>query len=133
MFEKGQGWRTESRLISAKDIKDFIDLTGDTNDVHVKPITFDEKINKGNIIAHGLLVESIVFGLISNLNLYENKIKAMVSKDTNYLQYVFPGDSIYGVVHIVGYERRKLSISVEVFNQDSKKVMNIIYLLVLNK
>jgi acyl dehydratase len=64
-FTTGQQFETRPLTLTHEMIRDFAELTGDRNPLHTD-VEFMKSSQWGDIIAHGLLIQSLVVGLISD-------------------------------------------------------------------
>jgi acyl dehydratase len=98
-FEVGQIFETASREVEREEILAFAELTGDRNPLHTD-VEFMRSSAAGDVIAHGLLIESIAIGLIADLGIMEGTTIALAAVEANFLEPVLPGDEIRAVVKI---------------------------------
>lgn len=104
-FVVGRLFTSELREISAADIDQFAELTGDNNPIHVDEV-FAQSSLYGRRIAHGLLTLSIVSGLAVEMGIAERTTIAFKSLDWRFKSAVAIGDSIQAQFKVI--DRRNL-------------------------
>jgi acyl dehydratase len=92
-FDVGETFETASRRIERKTILDFATLTGDDNPLHIDPAAVPDSPFV-DVIAHGLLVESLVVGLIVQLGLFSGTTIALLEANCRFKKAAMPGDEI---------------------------------------
>ena len=98
-FHPGEAHRSPSLVLDEARIRDFAELTGDFNPIHLDAEFARRTIHRG-VIAHGLLVAALSTGMAYGLGLLGENILALESSQERYLAPVRPGDEIYGTVRI---------------------------------
>jgi acyl dehydratase len=98
-FEVGQVFATDSRRIEREEILAFAALTGDNNPLHTDA-EFMRSSEVGDVIAHGLLIQSIAIGLLADLGIMEGTTIALAQVDARFVRPVLPGDEVRVVVRI---------------------------------
>jgi len=98
-FDEGQVFRTASRLVERELIAQFAELTGDDNPIHTDS-EFMRASAYGDVIAHGMLVQSLAAGLIADLGIMQGTTIALAGVDSRFIRPVFPGDEISVVMSI---------------------------------
>lgn len=121
-FEVGQVFETPSIEITREQIIAFAELTGDRNRLHVDA-EFMRASQFGDVIAHGLLVESLGIGLIAGLGVFQGTTIALAQADAGFRGAALPGDRIRVRLEITGArpsrkpDRGVLSRRMEILNQ----------------
>ncbi|WP_020375874.1 MaoC/PaaZ C-terminal domain-containing protein [Sulfobacillus thermosulfidooxidans] len=99
-FQEGQQLTTPRRTVTESDVMQFAQLTGDFNPLH----TDFEYAKEGRFhrpIAHGLLGLSLVLGLASRLNIFDETAVALLGiEQWNFLAPIYFGDTVHGVITI---------------------------------
>ncbi len=98
-LREGDSWKSPSRIVTAEDVADFADLTGDQDRLHVDP-DFAATTPFGRPIAHGLLGLSFMAGLSSLFPAVRTTAFVGI-QDWQFLKPVYIGDSIHVVTKIV--------------------------------
>jgi acyl dehydratase len=98
-FEAGQVYETRRKRIEREAIATFAELTGDVNPLHTDR-AFMSRSPHGDVIAHGLLIQSIAVGLIAELGIMEGTTIALAEVSARFLAPVLPGDEIRVVMSI---------------------------------
>jgi acyl dehydratase len=99
-FEEGSAFETGSRTVTRDMIKQFAELTGDDNPLHTDR-EFMMNSPHGDVIAHGLLIESIAIGLIADLGIMTGTTIALAQVNCRFVQAVVADDEVRAVVTIV--------------------------------
>ncbi len=128
-FEPGQQVETDGRTLTEADIINFASLSGDFSPVHVDA-EFSRKGPFGQRVAHGLLVVSLVSGLLIQTGLLDGTLSAFreISR-WKFKQPVFIGDTIRVVFLIEevrplkGRKDGLVTIGLRVKNQRDQIVM----------
>jgi acyl dehydratase len=92
-FRSGAVYMTRKRRISRRMIADFAQLTGDDNPLHTD-LEYARTTPFGDLIAHGLLIQSCALGLVADLGLLAGTTVALLGFDARFLIPVLPGDEI---------------------------------------
>jgi acyl dehydratase len=98
-FEVGQVFETKTLTVERQTILDFATLTGDDNPLH----TDTERMKAsayGDVIAHGLLIQSLAVGLIAELGIMEGTTIALAEINSRFVKPVLPGDEIRALMTI---------------------------------
>lgn len=93
-FEVGQVFETESVVVKREAIIDFARLTGDDNPLHTDAQMMRDS-PYGDVIAHGLFVQSLAVGLIAKLGIMEGTTLALAEINSRFVAPVVPGDEIH--------------------------------------
>jgi acyl dehydratase len=139
-FEVGQQFETASRRVTREMILEFAELTGDRNPLHTD-VDFMRASAAGDVLAHGLLIQSLSVGLIADLGIMTGTTIALLEASCRFVKPVIPGDEVRAVVSIESKrETRKpdrgvLIRKVEVLNQLDEVVVEstLISLMRLNR
>ena len=123
----GEKFRTVGRTIDQTDITLFAMLSGDFNQVHTNA-EYCKKTPFGKRIAHGILTLAITSGLLMRLGLFEETGLAHLGSAEKYLAPVFPGDTIYAEIEVVGkkpmgQQRGMITVRIDTKNQEDKIVL----------
>lgn len=128
-FHSGQQFLTAGRTITEADIVNFAGLSGDFNPMHVDA-AYSQASFFGQRVAHGLLVLSVISGLLVQTGFLEGTVIAFREiKSWKFAKPVFIGDSIRAVLEVTDtrYMRRigggAVEIDVKVKNQHDDTVM----------
>jgi acyl dehydratase len=129
-FEVGQQVTTPARTITEADIVAFAGLSGDYNSIHTDA-AYAAAGPFGQRVAHGLLVLSIVSGLVTRSGVLEGTVLAFREiLEWKFSRPVFIGDTIHGVLTV---EETKaiprlgggaITLSVDVRNQAGEACMH---------
>lgn len=126
-LEIGDEWTSLSKIVTGEDVRQFADLTGDQNRLHV-----DEEFAKGTPfrqpIAHGLLGLSFVAGLGSESPLLDT-VAFLGVHDWKFLKPIYFGDRVYVVSRVVeleenGRKRGRVVLERNLHNQDDEIVQS---------
>ena len=111
-----------SREISQADILDFASLSGDLNPIHVDE-SFAKNSFFGGIIAHGMLVSSLISSVLGNELPGPGAI--YLSQDLRFLAPVRPGDTVTATVEVISWDEEsgRISLSTVVSNQKDDQVI----------
>lgn len=102
--EVGQAWESPAREVTAGDIRQFAELTGDFNPIHVNE-EYAATTPFGRTIAHGLLTLAIGSGLgIDHPPM--RTIAVIELKNMRFLAPVYPGDRVHTKTIVVAKERK---------------------------
>lgn len=126
-FEPGMRIETAGKTITEADIVNFAGVSGDWNRIHLDE-EFAKKTIFGRRIAHGLLTLAVTSGLITRLRLTEDSLIAFYGIDKlRFTKPVFIGDTIRGVVEVVGKEDKGdygvVAFKISTLNQNDEVVM----------
>jgi len=126
-FAAGQRFETDSHVVTAAEIGAFAELTGDDNPLHLDP-RLARAAGFKDVIAHGLLVQSLTVGLVARLGVMRGTTIALLSTQARFIAPVLAGDEIHGAMRVTS--KRAASGSrgilwrvVDVLNQDGVVVM----------
>lgn len=129
-FSPGQQIVTGGRTVTEADIVAFAGLSGDYNPLHTNA-TYAEKTPFGARIAHGLLIMSMVTGLVDRTGLLEGTTLAFREiENWKFHRPVYIGDTIHAVLTVEQTQplpRLKggaVTIKVEVRNQKDETMMS---------
>ncbi|HUS95021.1 MAG TPA: MaoC/PaaZ C-terminal domain-containing protein [Patescibacteria group bacterium] len=126
-FEIGQTLVTAGRTITESDIVNFAGISGDFNQMHVDA-QYAAAGEFGQRVAHGLLVVSIVTGLIVQTGLMEGTVLAFRELDWKFSQAVFIGDTVRAKIEITGLKALprlgggSINAKITVLNQNDQAV-----------
>jgi len=126
-FKEGMSFESPRRTITETDIVLFAGLSSDFNPLHTDETFAQDTEYKGRI-AHGMLLVSIMTGLIVRLNLLDGTTKAFQSIEWRFMRAVHAGDTIYARTSIK--EKKEInrsdsglvSFKVNLYNQNKKAV-----------
>jgi acyl dehydratase len=127
-FKVGATFRTATHTVTADEIEQFVHLTGDDNPLHVDP-ELARTAGFPDVIAHGLLVQSLAVGLIADLGIMRTTTIALLSSEARFLSPTVAGDSIHVELRITRKRRARrgnrglLWRRADVINQDGKIVL----------
>ncbi len=128
-FEVGLRIVTAGRTVTEADVVNFAALSGDYNMLHTNE-EYAKSTPFGARIAHGLLVTSMVTGLVDRTGVLEGTTIAFREiNEWKFVRPVFLGDTIYAILEVE--QKRPLrrlgggavTIVVEVRNQREETVM----------
>ena len=93
-FHVGMKFESKPRMITQDNIKEFADLTGDKNPIHIDP-EFAKNSLFGRTIGHGLLTLGVALGEWYDLDVTRESVVAFVGiNNLTFKAPVFPGDSV---------------------------------------
>ncbi len=92
-IEVGETLLTAGRTVTEADIVSFAGLSGDYNQIHIDA-AYAEATIFGQRVAHGLLVVSIVTGLIVQTGIMEGTILAFRELEWKFSRPIFIGDTV---------------------------------------
>ena len=127
-FDVGQQFETASRLVTRQMILEFANLTGDGNPLHTD-VEFMRESPAGDVLAHGLLIQSLSVGLIADLGIMTGTTIALLEAGCRFLKPVIPGDEVRALVTIESKQdttksdRGVLVRKVDVLNQRDEVVV----------
>lgn len=111
-----------SKTISESDIYQFAGITGDLNPVHVDA-EYAKSTRFGGRIAHGMLTSSFICTVLGMKLPGVGTIH--ISQQLNFLAPVFIGDTVTVRLEVAEVlEKGHLKITSQIFNQDSKMVVD---------
>jgi 3-hydroxybutyryl-CoA dehydratase len=99
----GQRWLSPSRVISADDVTDFADLTGDHTPLHAGSSSDTMETPFGRPVVHGLLGLSIMAGLSSE-HPRVNTLALVSLGDWEFRSPIYFGDSVHVETEVVSIE-----------------------------
>ena len=126
-FEIGQTLFTAGRTITESDIVSFAGISGDFNQMHVDA-QYAAAGEFGQRVAHGLLVVSIVSGLIVQTGLMEGTVLAFRELDWKFSRVVVIGDTVRAKIEITSKKALprlgggSINAKITVLNQDDQAV-----------
>ena len=126
-FEIGQTLITAGRTITESDIVSFAGISGDFNQMHVDA-QYAAAGEFGQRVAHGLLVVSIVTGLIVQTGLMEGTVLAFRELDWKFSRVVVIGDTVRAKLEITRLKTLprvgggRVNAKITVLNQDDLAV-----------
>ena len=128
-FHSGQRISTTGRTITEADIVNFAGLSGDFNQMHVDA-AYSQASFFGQRVAHGLLVLSVITGLMVQTGVLEGTVLAFREiNNWKFAKPIFIGDTVRAVLEVkdTKYMRRigggAILIDVDVMNQHDDTVM----------
>lgn len=126
-LQVGARWVSEARVITASDIQQFADLTGDQDPLHTDPI-FAANGPFGKPIAHGLLGVSIMAGLSSQAPAVRTSAFLGI-RSWSFLKPVYAGDQIHAITEVIdlkehGRRHGEVHWYRQLINQDGQKVQD---------
>ena len=131
----GERITTPARTVTEADIVLFAGLSGDQNPIHTDA-EFCRGTPFGRPMAHGLLVVSILSGLLERTGIQEGTIIAM--RRMNEIEFripVFPGDTVHGVIEALEKSAHKAGGLVKFrmtgLNQRAETVLLLVYEVIL--
>lgn len=95
----GDEWVTPERVITAEDVQQFADLTGDHHRLHLDP-EFGAASLFGERIAHGLLGLALVNGLAYGSVIDSDYVLAFLGITWKFTGPIHLGDTLHAVLHI---------------------------------
>lgn len=95
----GRCWRSGELTVEPAWIRQFADLTGDQNPIHIDP-GFARKTFWRGVIAHGMLIASLAAGKAYRGGLLGPNVLALEASSMSYLNPVRPGDRLICEVSI---------------------------------
>jgi acyl dehydratase len=105
-FRVGASYRTATHTVTAAEIEEFARLTGDDNPLHL-----DAELARGagfdDVIAHGLLVQSLAIGLIADLGIMRATTIALLSSQARFVAPTVAGDVIHVDLRITRKRRAR--------------------------
>lgn len=127
-FRVGTTWRTATHEVTAREIAEFARLTGDDNPLHVDRETA-RSAGFSDVIAHGLLVQSLAIGLIADLGIMRGTTVALLSSQARFIAPTVAGDVLHVDVRVTRKRRTSrgqrgvLWRRADVINQDGTVVL----------
>lgn len=138
-FEIGSEFTTAPHRITAQEIADFAELSGDDNPLHVDPEAA-RAAGFQDVIAHGFLIQSLVMGLIAETGIMRGTTIALAGAELRFQSPAVAGSEIRAIVTISAKRQSSngrsgvLTRTVAVLDQNDKtlvtaKLVNIMHLL----
>ena len=87
------GVKMRSLTLTRDLIYGFAALTGDDNRLHTDP-EFMQDTEFGDVIAHGMLLQSLGIGLFAELGVFQGTTIALLAADCRFQRTAVPGDEI---------------------------------------
>jgi len=106
-----------SRKITHKEILDFAKISGDQNPIHVDN-AFAKQSYFGGVIAHGMLVSSLISSVLGNELPGPGSI--YLSQDLRFLAPVRPGDMITATVEVISWDEESGKISLKTIVENDR-------------
>jgi acyl dehydratase len=138
-FSVGQPFRSMGRTVTEADVVNFTGLSLDSNPIHMDK-QFAGNGHFGQRIAHGILVVSMVTGLIHQLNIIDNTTIALLEyKSMKFLRPVFLGDTVYVDVNVLDKketskkDRGVITLGYTVKKQDEEAVISMEILILVKR
>ena len=127
----GDSWTSPWREITAEDVADFAELTGDHDPLHTDQL-IDRESPFGGPIAHGLLGLSVFAGLSSNFP-HVATLALISLREWSFEHPIFFGDSVRSVTvvkEVARHGRRagRVTWLRELVNQDGRVVQRGIFI-----
>ena len=136
-IEIGARVTTPARTVTEADIVFFAGLSGDQNPIHTDA-EFCKNTPFGRPIAHGLLVVSILSGLLERTGIQEGTIVAM--RRINEIEFkapVFAGDTVHGVVEALEKSAHQagglVKFRMSGINQRGETALTLVYEVILKR
>ena len=126
-FAPGDRHATPARTVTEADVCAFAALSGDQNPIHTDA-TFARRTPFRQRMAHGLLVQSIVSGLVHRTTLFEGTIVAIAEMSIRFEAPVFFGDTVRAELEVLELDpapaarRGWVRFAVRVWKQDGRTV-----------
>jgi len=126
-FEIGERVMSAGRTITESDLVTFAGLSGDFNQIHTDA-AYAAAGPFGQRVIHGLLVVSVVTGLIVQTGMMEGTVIAFRELEWKFSQPVFIGDTVRGLVNVTELKALprlgggSVIAKISVLNQDDKVV-----------
>ncbi|MBU7031164.1 MAG: MaoC family dehydratase N-terminal domain-containing protein [Theionarchaea archaeon] len=126
-FAIGETFTTQGRTVTECDITRFAGLSGDYNPLHIDEEFARRSQFKGRI-AHGALTFSILTGFWDQLGIIKDTVVALYGVDSmRFIRPVFIGDTLSGIIEVVGKEEREedgiVTLRNEMRNHREEQVM----------
>ncbi|HID85491.1 MAG TPA: dehydratase [Anaerolineaceae bacterium] len=128
-FKEGMRFVTAGRTVTEADVVRFAALSGDYNPLHTDA-EYAKRTPFGARIAHGLLVTSMVTGLVDRTGMLEGTTLAFREiNEWKFIRPVYLGDTIHAVLEVEQTRPLRrlgggaVTIRVEVRNQKDETVM----------
>lgn len=99
-FEIGERFTSGERVVTAVEIAQFAELSGDRHALHLDE-AYAKTTRFGGRIAHGLLGLSIASGLWVQLGFLENHLIAFLGLEWKFVAPVYIGDRLHVAVSVV--------------------------------
>lgn len=110
-----------SKKVSAEDLDEFAEVTGDNNPMHLDP-EFAEKTIFGGCIAHGMLIGSFISTVLGTRLPGPGTI--YLSQSFEFFKPVYPNDTITTTVTVAEKQNRKrIKMDCVCTNQDGVEVI----------
>jgi 3-hydroxybutyryl-CoA dehydratase len=128
-FEIGSTVVSAGRTITETDIVNFAGLAGDYTQIHTDA-EYARQTMFGQRVAHGLLVMSVVSGLLAQLGLVEGTVIAFRELTWKFSHPIFIGDTIHAQITVAEHRAiprlggGSVSFDLDVINQDDKVVQH---------
>lgn len=128
-FALGDAVISVGRTITEADIVNFAGLAGDYTQIHTNA-EFARSSFFGKRVAHGLLLMSIVSGLLAQLGFVEGTVLALREVIWKFSLPVFIGDTIHVEARVTNLKAARrlggggVTFDIKVINQDGKAVQS---------
>lgn len=121
-FEVGQR-ASMSKVFSLEDIKNFADISGDQNPVHIDKEFAGKTRFKGQIV-HGMLVTGLISAVLGTKLPGPGGI--YINQNISFTAPVRPGDNITAEVEVLKWrsDKRIITLSTKCTNQNGEIVIN---------
>ena len=129
-FHPGKEFVTVGRTVTETDIVNYAGLSGDFNPIHMDK-QFAERGHFGQRIAHGILIVSIVSGLIHQTNILDDTAIALLEwREIKFVRPVFIGDTVHARIRVGEVketskaDRGIVHLGISVVNQNDEEVIS---------
>lgn len=120
-FQPGDGYSFE-RLISAEDVKQFAEVVGDLNPIHLDANVAEKSFFKGRIV-HGAFLAGLISKILGMD--FPGKGTVYISQNSVFKRPVYVDTTVRVEVKIteVLTEKRRLVLNTSVFNEKGEKCL----------
>lgn len=118
------GLRVEfSKTVGADVVRQFADVTGDTNPLHCDP-AYAQRTRFGECIAHGMLGAGLISAAIGTLAPHANAV--YLSQSLRFLRPIGIGDTIRAVAEVKSMDEKAstASLTTVCYNQRNEQVVS---------
>ncbi len=105
-IEVGRLYKAKGRTVGEGDINSFAGLSGDYTPIHIDA-HFASQSEFGGRIAHGTLTMSMAIGMMTQLDLLNETVVALLNLNWDFKGPVMIGDTVYA--HVTPVEARRTS------------------------
>lgn len=117
------GFRAEySRTVGAEDIRNFAEVSGDTNPLHCDP-QYAQRTRFGECIAHGMLGAGFISAAVGTLA--SHACAVYLTQTLRFLRPIKVGDTIRAIAEVksIDAERRTATLNTACYNQHGEPVV----------